>query len=211
MKKIILSIMSLFFLSQNSYASQTIEYHCVVDYTQGIMNEQAYYMQRKSYETSYDFYELGIRVASNNDPYYPERFFHLDESLVRDYKLTIDGAILTFKSNDKILINANLNDLDKHIQISTRIQFYTPSYLMVVFYFYNPETMKDKMAWTIYFDDREIIDELVTRNWGKAEDSNGYFLDCRNEIKKTTFKEYQQYWISLYEAISKQKAEYTKH
>ena len=135
MKKIKLSIFLLFFLSQHAYASQKLEYHCVIDYTQDIMNEQAYYIQRKSRETPYDFNELGIRISSNNDPYYPERFFHLDESLIRDYKLMIDGSILTLKSNEKTLITTDLNNIDKHIQISAELTSYSPSYLMASFFF----------------------------------------------------------------------------
>jgi len=198
MKKVILI---LFFLHQNVNATQLMEYRCLVDYTQEIMNEQAYYIQKSSYETALNFNELGIRISSNNDPYYPERFFHLDESLVRNYEITIKKMQLTLKSNNKILISDNLNNLDKNIQISAQIQSYTPSYLMVSFDFYNPTTMKNKYNWFVHFDDRDITNEFVSRAVGP--------LDCQNEIEKTTFKEYQQHWISLYEAISKQKAKYT--
>lgn len=201
MKKVILATLVLFFLNQKVNANQPMEYRCLVDYTQDVMNEQAYYIQKSSYETALDFSELGIRVSSNNDPYYPERFFHLDESLVRDYKVIISGTQLTLKSNNKILISADLNNLGKDIKISAQIQSYTSSYLMVVFDFYNPTTMKNKYSWVVYFDDRDITNEFVSRTVGS--------LDCQDEIEKTTFKEYQQHWISLYEAISKKKAEYT--
>ena len=67
--------------------------------------------------------------------------------------------------------------------------------------------MKQKKVLTVYFDDSEIIDKFVARTWAPVKDN---YLDCRNKIPKTTFKKYQQHWISLYEAISKQKAKYTE-
>ena len=209
MKKLILSILLLFFLTQHSYASQKLEYQCVIDYTQDIMNEQAYYIQRKSRETPYDFNELGISIASNNDPIYDERFFRLSESLIRDYKLTIDGSKLTLKSNEKTLINTDLNNLGEKIKISARIQSYEPKYLFVDFYFYNPDTMKNKINLQINFDDRELTNEFVARSWSFTN-TYDYYLDCQDKIPKTTFKKYQQHWISLYEAISKQKSKYTE-
>ncbi|MBP3140620.1 hypothetical protein ACTFQF_05160 [Aliivibrio fischeri] len=208
MKKVILVTLMLFFLNQKVNANQQMEYRCLVDYTQLVMNAQAYYIQNKSYKTAFDFNELGIRISSDNDPYYPERFFHLDESLVRDYKITINGTLLTLKSNDKTLISADLNNLGENIKISAQIQSYTPSDLFVDFYFYNPETMKNEINLQINFGDQKIVNEFVSRSWG-FKGTYDYYLDCQDEIEKTTFKEYQQHWISLYEAISKKKAEYT--
>lgn len=69
--------------------------------------------------------------------------------------------------------------------------------------------MKNEINFQIYFDDRKIDNELVARHWG-FKGTYDYYLDCQDEIGKTTFKEYQQHWISLYEAISNKKAEYTE-
>ncbi|MCG7497706.1 hypothetical protein MHO82_12615 [Vibrio sp. Of7-15] len=209
MKNIILSTLVTLSVIQSVNASQLLEYGCVIDYTQEIMHEQAKYIQRKNYTTPFDFNELGIEVASNQDPYYQEGFFYINESLIRDYNVAINGTRLTLKSNNKTLINTDLTNLERKVKVSSSIQSYTPSYLFVDFYFYNPDTMKNEINLQIYFDDRKIDNELVARHWG-FKGTYDYYLDCQDEIGKTTFKEYQQHWISLYEAISKKEAEYTE-
>ncbi|XDF78108.1 hypothetical protein AAFX60_002610 [Aliivibrio fischeri] len=211
MKNIFLSALVALGVIQNANANQLIGYRCLIDYTQDIIVEQTNYMKYENYETNLDFNELGIRIASNlpSHPWGPEPIFILDESLIRDYNITINGSLLTLQSNNKTLVSTDLGNIDKNIKINTTLKSYSPSNLSLDFEFYNLNVMKEALFFSVSFSRGEQLDELKSVSRTLELTVDGHYLNCQNEIEKMTFKEYQQHWISLYEAISKKKAEYT--
>lgn len=206
MKNIMIIFLS--FLSLQAYATEVLELNCSIDYAQEVVHTQAAYIEEPLFVTELDFDELGITVAPKNHPYYSERYLILNESLVRNYKMKLNGSIFTLTSNDKVLIDHDLNQPNKDLQISSDIRMYTKSNLIMGFSFFNPNTMKGEITGYINFNDRKLTNDFVTRRFTF---SGTNYLDCQDKIEITTFKEYQQHWISLYEVISKQKAEYTKN
>ncbi|MCG7497704.1 hypothetical protein MHO82_12605 [Vibrio sp. Of7-15] len=212
MKNIVFSTLVALSSVQHVNASQLLEYHCIIDYTQDIIVEQTNYMKYENYETGLDLNELGIRIASNlpSHPWGPDPVFILDESLIRDYKVSINGSLLTFKSNNKTLVSADLNNIDENINIATDLNSYSSSRLSLSFEFYNSNIMKEALFFSVLFSRDEKSDELTSVSRTLELTVDGHYLNCQDEVGKTTFKEYQQHWISFYEAISKKKAEYTE-
>ncbi|MEL6116374.1 hypothetical protein P0Y67_14240 [Photobacterium sp. SP02] len=193
--------------SLKTYADNSFSFDCQIDYTQEIVSEQAQYIRISSYQTKYDFQELGITVAPKNHPEYPENYLIINEPLIRNYHIEVDGDNLILKSNDKVLINTSVKKPSEGIVINASIQEFSESYVLIDFSFYNPSTMLRQHDWQIMFDnyDKVINNDNVTRTLSFKNYNRGY--DCEDNLEETNFKAYQKYWGTLLEAILQKKVE----
>ncbi|KKD00223.1 hypothetical protein [Photobacterium halotolerans] len=191
------------------YAEKRFSFDCQIDYTQDIVSEQGQYIRLAPYQTNYDFQELGITVAPKNHPEYPENYLIINEPLVRNYHVEVEGDNFILKSNDKVLINTSLKKPSEGIVINAIVQHFSESYVLINFSFYNPESMLRQLDWEIIFDNYD--DKINTKNVTRGMDfEHSYSIyKCMNDLEETNFEAYQKYWGTLLEAILQKKIEIT--
>ncbi|MCG7497314.1 hypothetical protein MHO82_10585 [Vibrio sp. Of7-15] len=202
MRNINIILIVILMYSGTLYAKSSFEFKCEIDYSQSVVTEQAEYIRNKSYDSQYDFRELGVIVASKDHFEYPERFLIINEGLVREYKINIIDNEFLFKSNDKVLIHTELSEKNKKSTLSYEVIANDSTWMLVNFSFYNPETMKNKLNFKINVGKGEITKDLVGRTLF-FNDISG--LECNNSIQKTTFKDYKMQWFSLMDYIDEYK------
>ncbi|MEI8593817.1 hypothetical protein [Photobacterium sp. Hal280] len=173
------------------------------------MSEQGQYIRLAPYQTNYDFQELGITVAPKNHPEYPENYLIINEPLVRNYHVEVEGDNFILKSNDKVLINTSLKKPSEGIVINAIVQHFSESYVLINFSFYNPDSMLRQLDWEIIFDNYD--DKINTNNVTRGMDfEHSYSIyKCMNDLEETNFEAYQKYWGTLLEAILQKKIEIT--
>lgn len=195
--------------SLRTYADNLFSFDCQIDYTQDIVSEQGQYIRLAPYQTNYDFQELGITVAPKNHPEYPENYLIINEPLIRNYHIEVEGDNFILKSNDKVLINTSIKKPSEGIVINAIIQEFSESYVLIDFLFYNPETMLRQHDWQIIFADVDngINNDNVMRAMDFEHSYGGY--ECLNDLEETNFEDYQKYWGTLLEAILQKKIEIT--
>ncbi|MDO6709063.1 hypothetical protein [Photobacterium sp. 1_MG-2023] len=196
-------------LSPYVYAEKRFSFDCQIDYTQDIVSEQGQYIRLAPYQTNYDFQELGITVAPKNHPEYPENYLIINEPLVRNYHIEVEGDNFILKSNDKVLINTSLKKSSEGIVINASIQEFSEYYVLIDFSFYNPNSMLRQHDWQIIFADVDngINNDNVMRAMDFEHSYGGY--ECLNDLEETNFEAYQKYWGTLLEAILQKKVEIT--
>ncbi|WP_027250864.1 hypothetical protein [Photobacterium halotolerans] len=196
-------------ISPYVYAKKEFSFDCQIDYTQDIVSEQGQYIRLSPYQTKFDFKELGITVAPKNHPEYPENYLIINEPLIRNYHIEVEGDNFILKSNDKVLINTSIKKPSEGIVINAIIQEFSESYVLIDFLFYNPETMLRQHDWQIIFADVDngINNDNVMRAMDFEHSYGGY--ECLNDLEETNFEDYQKYWGTLLEAILQKKIEIT--
>ncbi len=195
--------------SLRAYAYNSFSFDCQIDYTQDIVSEQGQYIRLAPYQTKYDFQELGITVAPKNHPEYPENYLVINEPLIRNYHIEVEGDNFIMKSNEKALINTSLKKPSEGIVINAIVQHFSESYVLINFSFYNPKTMLRQHDWEIIFDNYDDI--INTNNVTRGMDfEHSYSIyECMNGLEETNFEAYQKYWGTLLEAILQKKIEIT--